>query len=138
MDAQLLFWEPRGTSAQVRSVTTAVEVQALADDLLARYEAARDILPGIELHRDDDDGASLSIAVARFGWALVHTDAEVNQHCTRQADTPVSESPDVRWEEPTSVPRSWFIPTELALVGISRWLADGSLAPELPWSDQCS
>ena len=44
-------------------------MEAFADELLARYEANRNILPGIGLRRPD--GLSLSIAIAPLGWALL-------------------------------------------------------------------
>jgi hypothetical protein len=78
---ELSYTEPFDARVQTRTATTLAEVEAFADDLLARYQKAGDMLPGIDLHRNG--GESLSIAVALFGWALVHTDTEFNQHCTR-------------------------------------------------------
>lgn len=135
MTIELLYTEPFSTKVHTRTVTTVGEVEALAEDLLARYQTEGDILPGIDLRRDN--GESLSIAVAPFGWALVHTDTEFDQHCTRCPDTADDASHDVRWEEPDSVPHNWFIPKTDAIVGVSQWMTDGTLAPQLSWSDQC-
>ncbi len=132
---ELLYTEPFSAKVNSRSVTTVAEVEVFASDLLARYQSEGDILPGIDLRRDS--GESLSIAVAPFGWALVHTDAEFDQHCTRCPDAADDGSHDVRWEEPDSVPPDWFVPRRDAILGVSQWMADGSLARELRWSDEC-
>jgi hypothetical protein len=132
---ELLYSEPFSTKVETRTVSTVAEVETFADDLLTRYRTAGDILPGIDLRRGN--GESMSIAIAPFGWALIHTDADLDQHCTRRTDTAEGGSYDVRWEEPDSVPRDWFIPRPQAVMALSRWMADGSLAPELQWSDQC-
>jgi hypothetical protein len=132
---ELLFSEPFSTKVQTRSVSTVADVEELAGELLTRYQSAGDILPGIELRRDG--GESLSIAVAPFGWALVHTDAEFAQHCTRCQGAEDGGGHDVRWEEPDSVPHGWFIPQHEAVAGVGQWMNDGSLASQLSWSDQC-
>lgn len=130
------FWEPYGAGSHTRALASVDDVETLAEDLLSRYQEAGDMLPGIELGTSDESG-SLAIAVAGFGWALIHSDADLNQHCTRSGLAVSGDSLDTRWDQPTSVPRAWFVPKQTALVGVSRWLADGGLAPELPWSDQC-
>jgi hypothetical protein len=135
MAIELLFSEPFSAQVHTRTVGTVAEVETFADELLTRYQTAGDILPGIDLRRES--GQSLSIAVAPFGWALVHTDADLDQHCTRCDGAADGGSHDVRWEEPDSVPQEWFIPRQEAIVGVSQWMADGSLAPQLSWSDQC-
>jgi hypothetical protein len=132
----LLFTEPFSAKVQTRTVRTPADVEAFADELATRYQAAGDILPGIDLRRAE--GESLSIAVAPFGWALIHTDADFDQHCTRHKVVAEGGRHDVRWEEPDSVPHGWFIPRAEAIVGVSRWMADGTLAPELQWSYECS
>lgn len=133
---ELLYWEPHSTTQESRTVTTAAEVEQLADELLTRYQAAGDMLPGLELQQGEE-GESLSIAVAATGWALIHTNADFDQHRT-QADSTVEDTSadDVQWEEPTTIPRNWFVPKHAALIGISHWLQDRSLAPELTWSNQ--
>jgi hypothetical protein len=134
MAVELLFWEPGGAEEQMRSVSSPAEVEAVADQLLARYQSTGS-LPGIELRASD--GQSLSIAVGPSGWALIHTDAEFTQHCTKRTDSNGQPSADVQWDQVTSIPDQWFIPRPAAAVGVARWLADGSLAPDLPWSDEC-
>ena len=136
MTTELRFNEPFSDKVQSRALNTAEEVEPFAADLLTRYQAARDILPGIELRRDD--GTSLSIAVAPFGWALVHTDTSFDQHCTRNLDATSAAGLDVRWEEPTSVPRDWFVATPHAVGAVRTWLRDGSLSADLTWSDDCA
>ncbi len=135
MAIELLFSEPNSAQVLRRTVSTVAEVEVFAGELLARYQSANDMFPGIELRRAD--GQSLSIAVAPFGWALVHTDSDFDQRCTRSDETVDGGSHDVRWEEPDSVPRSWFVARSDALVAVAQWLTDGSLSPQLTWSDQC-
>jgi hypothetical protein len=136
MTTELLFNEPFSGTVQSTALHSADEVEPFAADLLARYQAVGDIVPGIELRHDG--GESLSIAVALFGWALLHTDANLDQHCTRNPDTPSDEAHDVRWEEPTSLPRGWFVPTPLAVEAVRTWLTDGSLSADLIWCDDCA
>ncbi|MBO0869371.1 MAG: hypothetical protein J2P15_12470, partial [Micromonosporaceae bacterium] len=111
------------------------EVQAAAVELAARYQAANDMLPGMELRRTAGD--SLSIAMAPFGWAIVHTSVDFDQRCTRGNATADHGSVDVRWQEPDSVPHDWFVPEQQAVSAVAGWIADGSLTDELTWSDQC-
>lgn len=59
MAVELTFWEPLGTETQSRSVARPDEIEVLADDLLTRYQAAGDMLPGIEL-------STAIIAVSRW------------------------------------------------------------------------
>jgi hypothetical protein len=132
--AELLFWEPGGTGEQTRNVSDAGEVEAVADELLARYQSAN-TLPGIELQASD--GQSLSIAVGPSGWALIHTDTEFTQHCTKRTDSNGQPSADVQWDQITSIPDQWFIPKPSALAGVTQWLTDGTLAGGLPWTDEC-
>jgi hypothetical protein len=132
---ELLYSEPFSSKTHTRTVSTMAEIGTFADELLMGYQTAGDILPGIDLRHGN--GASMSIALASFGWALIHTDADLDQHCTRCNDTAEGGRHDVRWEEPLSVPRDWFIPKPEAVMAVSQWMADGTLAPELQWSDQC-
>jgi hypothetical protein len=135
MTIELLYTEPFSTKIHKRTITTATDVEQAAADLLARYQAEHDILPGIDLRRGDDE--SLSIAIAPFGWALVATDSAFDQHCTRCPDTTDDTAQQVRWEEPDSVPRNWFVRKQDAIQGVSQWMTDGTLDPGLSWSDQC-
>ena len=137
MTIDLLFSEPFSSKTQTHSISNAAEVEAFADELLTRYQATNDILPGIDLTRGG--GESLAIAIAPIGWALVRTNTDFDQHCTRNPGTEADsgETYDIRWEEPDSVPREWFIPKNDALIGVTQWIADAGLAPQLTWSDQC-
>jgi hypothetical protein len=135
MTIELLYTEPFRTTIHTRTITTPIEVEQAAAARLARYQAEQDILPGIDLRRGDD-GESLSIAIAPFGWALVATDSAFDQHCTRCPDTTDHTAQRVRWEEPDSVPSNWFVRQQDALQGVSRWMTDGTLDPGLSWSDQ--
>ena len=135
MAIELLYSEPFSAKVQSRPVATVGEVEGLADELLTQYQAEGDILPGIELRRDSGD--SLSIAIAPFGWALVATDRAFDQHCTRRGGSDDGSRHDVRWEEPDSVPGNWFVGRQDAVAGVAQWMADGSLAANLTWSDQC-
>ncbi len=135
MAIELLYTEPFSAKIETRVVAGASEVETFASELQARYQSAGDMLPGIELRREG--GESLSIAIAPFGWALVHTDADFTQHCTRCDGSTEDASHDVRWEEPDSVRGEWFIPQQDALAGVAQWMADGTLSPQLTWSDQC-
>jgi hypothetical protein len=134
MTIELLYSEPHTAKVLSRLVDTAEEVQAAGAELLARYRAANDLLPGVELRCSAGD--SLSIAIAPFGWAIVHTSVDSGQHCTRSRATEPG-SVGVRWEEPDSVPRHWFVPEQQAVLAVAQWMAYGTLASELTWSDQC-
>jgi hypothetical protein len=135
-ETELLYSEPFTGTVLRRRFASADEVEAAASDLLRRCREAGDILPGIELR---SGGESMSIAVAPFGWALVHSDAEFDQHCTRNPnpDPAASGSHDVRWEEPDAVPGDWFVPVPQAMAAVRHWLSDGTLTSELAWSDDC-
>ena len=135
MTIELLYSEPHAAKVLSRQIETAAELQVASADLLARYQAANDMFPGIELRRAAGD--SLSIAVAPFGWAIVYTDADFDQRCTRGDGTAEAGSVEVRWEEPDSVPRDWFVPEAGAISAVEQWMTDGTLTDELTWSDQC-
>lgn len=135
MPALLVSWQP-GSGAEESQVVDSVEgVTAAAEQLLARYQSAGDALPGLEL-RSDENGR-LAIALAPFGWALIHTDDEFNQHCTEAESAVSGEALQVRWDELTSVPRRWFVPSGTASNGVQQWLDDGTLSPNLRWSNHC-
>jgi hypothetical protein len=133
---EALYWNQGSTERQTRDVSSEADVEALAGELLAQYEAANDIAPGIELRRDSS-GAGLSVAVTSDGWALIHTDANFDQHCTRGSDGDDA-ALDVMWEETQSIPQAWFVPKNLALRGVARYISDGGLADEITWSQDCS
>lgn len=135
MSVELRYTEPFSATILTRSVDAPGEVELFAADLLARYQAAGDVLPGIDLRRDAGD--SMAVAVAPSGWALVHTDTDFDQHCTRGNGTDDDGTVEVRWEEPDSLPGSWFVPTARAVAAVARWMADGALTPDVTWSDQC-
>ena len=137
MAVEALYWNQGSIEQQTRDVSSESDVEALAGELLSQYEAANDIAPGIELRRDSS-GAGLSVAVTSDGWALIHTDSSFNQHCTRGSNGDSDAALDVMWEEAQSVPQAWFVPKNLALRGVARYLADGGLADEITWSEDCS
>lgn len=133
---EMMSWVPGSIHAQTQTPTTVREVESLADRLLDLYGGKGDLLPGIQLNRPEAED-SLAIAVSPTDWALIYTDPDYNQLCTRPAEVIDGDSIDVQWDEATSVPRQWFIPKDVAVLAVSRWLTDGILAPDLPWSDQC-
>jgi hypothetical protein len=134
---EALYWNQGSIERQTRDVSSETEVESLAGELLAQYESADDIAPGIELRRDSS-GAGMSVAVTSEGWALIHTDQEFNQHCTRGTNGDGDAALDVMWEETQSIPQAWLVPKNLALRGVARYLADGGLADEITWSEDCS
>lgn len=136
MAVEALYWNQGSLERQTRDVSSEADVEALAGELLAQYEAASDIAPGIELRRDSS-GAGLSVAVTSEGWALIHTDPSFHQHCTRGSDGD-EVALDVMWEEAQSIPQAWFVPKNLALRGVARYISDGGLADEITWSEDCS
>jgi hypothetical protein len=137
VSVEALYWNQGSIERQSQPVSSEAEVEKLAAGLLAQYEAAGDIAPGIELRRDAS-GAGLSIAVTADGWALIHTDQDFVQHCTRGSSSDDDAALEVMWEESQSVPKSWFIAKQPALRGVARYIADGGLADEITWSDDCS
>jgi hypothetical protein len=132
---EALHWTPDSAHRYAREITDIADVEGLADALIRDFETEGLTVAGIELRRSAT-GPGLSIAVAEFGWALIHTDDNFDQHCTRGGDE--TGTVRVMWEETTEIPRSWFIPRRLALFGVTRWLVDGGLAAETAWSDDCS
>jgi hypothetical protein len=137
MTTELLFWEPGQLQAQTRTVDSSAEVLAVAEPLLARYRAGGNSWPGLEL-RHNEDGPGLAIAASDRGWALIHTDDNLDQHRTAGNDPNAPDSVEIVWDEPTPIPASWFIPEALALAGVDQWLIDGGLASELVWSEDCA
>ena len=149
MAVVLSSWDPSTGARDVEVVRRVEDVTAAAERLLGRYRTAGAALPGMELQPDDEDYGRLedsgrledygrlAVAVAPWGWALVHTDENFDQHCT-QAEAPVpGESVEVMWEQLTPIPQRWFVPRELAVGGVRQWLEDGTLSPGLRWSDHC-
>ena len=137
MNIALTYNEPFTGETQSTAAQTAAQVDAFADRLLERYLAAGDpFVPGLELRADN--GESLSIAVAPSGWALIRSDANLDQTCTRCKRHSPAGTISVRWEEPTSVPNSWFVPKADAMIGVDRWMNGDGLAAELEWSDDCA
>lgn len=138
MTIEVLFWGLRDVGARTRLISEAVDVVAVAHELLAEFGESA-VLPGLELRRSDCDGTeSLSIAIGPDEWALVHTDADCTQHRTRGEAPADAGSRDVRWDELTLIPAAWFVSEQVALAGVARWLRDGSLAADVPWSDDCA
>lgn len=136
MTVEVQYWNPGDLRPHEISVESGEQVRSLGEEVLAQYVAAGVMVPGLELSHEGGE-LSMSIAIAPFGWALIATDSDFNQHRT-QADEAAEGVADVRWEEPTSIPRGWFIPTDAAVEAVSCWLADGSLDPRVRWSDDSS
>src|SRR2546430_7483407 len=85
-----------------------------------------------------EPSGSLAIAVAPFGWALIHNSEDhLTQHCTKATGNDGGPEVPIEWDQETTVLRNWFIPQALALKGVRQWLEHGTLAPDLPWSDHC-
>jgi hypothetical protein len=133
----LASWDPSTGAREVEEVRRVEDIAAAAERLLKRYRGAGGQLPGVELQPDDDDHGRLAIAVAPEAWALVHTDENFDQHCTQAEVSVAGESLEVMWDELTPIPRSWFVPRELAMAGVQQWLEDGTLSPRLRWADHC-
>jgi hypothetical protein len=137
MTVELTYNEPFSGDNQTMPVESAADVASIADRMLERYLAAGEtIMPGLELSASN--GESLSIAVAPSGWALIRSDANFDQNCTRSTGQAPAGSIDVRWEEPTPIPQSWFVPKSDAMIAVTQWMNGGGLAAELQWSDDCA
>jgi hypothetical protein len=127
---EMKSWAPGSVHADTRTSTTVADVEALADQLIDVYRGRDDLLPGIQLNRPQAED-SLAIAVGATSWALIYTDPEYDQQCTRPAVVVDGDSIDVQWDEATSVPRGWFVPRADAVRAVSQWLIDGTLASDL-------
>jgi hypothetical protein len=130
---RLLSWDPTGRKENSEQVATAEDVASRAADLLERYKATGDEYPGLELQGSNGASGSLSIAVAPFGWALIHSSEDhLTQHCTKVSGPDGGPSIPVMWNQETLIPRNWFIAEALALEGVRHFLDYGTLAPDLP------
>lgn len=140
MATTLTYYPADSTESRQTPASTTTQVQALADRLLDAYRATGDNRPGLELTRGDpeDGGESISLAVADIGWAMVHTDADFNQHCTRNEDSAEEGSIDIDWGEITPIPKTWFLPVAMALPALNKWLADGDLDTDVFSCTDCS
>ena len=136
---RLLSWDPAGRKENSENVATAEDVASRASDLLERCKATGNEYPGLELEGSNRVSGSLSIAVAPFGWALIHTSEDyLTQHCTKTTGSDIGPSIPIEWKQETLIPRDRFIPQQLALKGVGHFLDHGTLAPDLPWSDDCA
>jgi hypothetical protein len=140
MTTTLTYYPADSTEPRQTPTSTTAQVQALADRLLDAYRAAGGNRPGLELTRGDpeDGGESISLAVADIGWAMVHTDADFNQRCTRNAASAEEGSIDVDWGQITPIPKKWFLPVTMALPALNRWLTDGDLDIDVFSCTDCS
>lgn len=123
-----------------KTVTESLAGETSLAEFVARFAAEftskNSVLPGFELVSDDEERGTLAVALAPYGWALVHTSQDhLTQHCT-QGDAS-DESVDVRWDEVTSVPKKWFVPKNQAMSAVEQWAQDGTLSADVHWSDQC-
>lgn len=132
-NSKIFYWEPGRSESKERVVSGVTEVEELVDELLV-HRRPTSPLPGLELQGNQGD--SLSIAASPTGWALIHTDAKLVQHCTKRPESDNNSSFDVKWEEITPIPAQWFIPKPLAVAGLEQWLGDGTRSPRLPWSEE--
>lgn len=136
--ARLSSWDPKTYKERSEEVATPDEVARRAADLLDRYKGSAGRYPGLQLERSNGASGSLAIAVAPFGWALIHSSEDhLTQHCTKATGNDGGPEVPIEWDQETTVPRNWFIPQALALKGVRQWLEHGTLAPDLPWSDHC-
>ena len=136
----LTYYPADSTEPHQTPASTTAQIQALADRLLDAYRAVGDNRPGLELTRGDPEGGgeSVSLAVADIGWAMVHTDADFNQRCTRNRDSAEEGSIDIDWGQITPIPKTWFLPVVTALPALARWLADGDLNTDVFSCTDCS
>jgi hypothetical protein len=135
---RLLSWDPKGLKESSEAVARAEDVANRAARLLEQYRNASDEHPGLTLEGSDSAVGSMAIAVAPFGWALIHSSEDhLTQHCTKVSGPDGGPSIPVMWDQETLIPRNWFIAEPLALKGVRHFLDYGTLAPDLPWSDHC-
>jgi len=131
------FWNPQTNKLTTEPVSDQDSIEKLISELSKKYPNPN-TLPGFELVSSNKTYGTLAIAVAPFGWAIIHTSEDhLTQHCTNSKQGSDEESLDVQWEEVDSVPRKWFIPKNEALVGIKQWMLDGTLSPAVAWCDKC-
>jgi hypothetical protein len=136
---RLLSWDPKGLHERSEHVARAEQVASRAANLLEEFRHVENEFPGLELEGANPAAGSLSIAVAPFGWALIHSSEDhLTQHCTRAKGTNGGPSIPVMWTEETTIPRDFFIPEQQAIEGVRHFLEHGTLAPGLPWSDDCA
>lgn len=131
----LHYWLPGQTHAKTDTITKVGSIEEHAKSLLHLYEPTK-LLPGIELLVPT--GETVSVAIGPHKWALIHTNVDFSQYCTRNPDETDAVSVDVRWEETTPIPATWFIPRARAVAALEHWLATGLRMPELLWSADCS
>ena len=135
---RLSSWDPKDWTEHSEEIASAEQVAARAAELLELYKETPNRFPGLSLEGSNAALGSMAIGVAPIGWALFHSSEDrLTQHCTRLAGADGKPLIPIEWEQETEIPRDFFIPEELALVGLRYWLDYGKLAPALPWSDHC-
>lgn len=140
MTTTLTYYPAGSTQPRHAPATSATAIRALAEQLLNDYRTAGATRPGLELTKDDpDDGSELiSIAVAEIGWAMIHTNPDYDQRCTRNPASSDTDSIDIDWGQPTPIPKHWFIPATTALPAIDQWLTNGHLDTDVFSSTDCA
>jgi hypothetical protein len=134
--SELFYWDPSTGAERSEPVKDIRDALGSIERVASQYEKKDAGIPGIEIRAPKH--GQLAIAIAPFGWALVQSDENFDQHCTETTDSATDgASLDVIWDQPTSVPRRWFVTKEEARRGIEQWLEDGTLSPSLKWSDKC-
>jgi len=140
----MLSWEPPELELTSQPVAGVEDIAQRATELLksyqAHYKGEDATFPGLTLQPEAKEWGSLVIAVAPIGWALIHNSEDyLTQHCTETVGAAEGRSFDVIWDqEPTSIPRRYFVTEEQARSGLEQWLEDGTLTRRLKWSDDCS
>lgn len=135
---QAKIWDHKTKRLITKVIENESAVAAFAVQLEDRYQGKDGLALGFELSVSNKAAGTLAVAVAPFGWALVHTSQDhLTQYCTYLMKNQTDESVDVQWDEITTIPRRWFIPKTQALEGIKQWLQDGTRSSAISWSDQC-
>lgn len=134
---QAKIWDGKTKRLITKNIDNEGAVAAFAAQLADQHQDKDGPVPGFELSAGRTNAGTLAVAVAPFGWALIHTSPDhLTQHCT-YGSSQTDKSIAVQWDEITSIPHKWFIPQNQAIEGIRQWLRDGSLSSSVHWSDQC-
>ena len=140
-DVTVLYRRPGSRGEQQAPVGSVAEVKALANDLRsAHHDHGYTAFPGIALVRGNPQAPdeSIAIGVSDGGWAMIHSDAEVNQLSTRAgSDVPNGPMITVLFDQPDDIPATWFIPEERALSAVDAWLTGNGVDREIFVGPDC-
>lgn len=132
----LRLWHPVTRAETGVAVWHVDEVARWAERATELHREAAAPLPGIALWRGSEQpGDSLGVAVARDGWAIVHTDEEFRQRVTRRRDGRRGPARSVRFDDVLEIPPACFIDRELAMRAVAQWMATRALLDEAGFSD---